>query len=232
MKNFELRNIVFLMITFISLNSVAFSGRVGTDLNFHAAHENRISELYQEVPLDLGILPSCQLEINKRKIQVLQGTLLAPFIGAGSTALQMGVFGQLFLLIYATDGFAQLGGIIFGMLTGVATYGAYQTYKLVQLYRYSTLERLLLEARKGEGEFKNRFFTSVLKKAKKPILEENLLKIQEKLLELDSQKSLCNGDLKSEKRKKKFEKTGKLRHGVASRGEVYRFLVRFSRENL
>lgn len=193
--------------------------------NFESEERNLYGK-WRELMESQNIQPTetCVDELQTRKLQVIFGASFAPIVGAASGYAQIYMMAGLFAVVYA-DPWAALGGAIFGMMTGAATYVGYQTVKVVKAINTARMQRIVVEARVGEGEALNTFSVNVLKKANLATSAENLAKVKEMIIDLDQSGKLCNSELKSEYRQRRFAKNGKLKNGVATKREIKKFLV-------
>lgn len=173
---------------------------------------------------DLTAEETCVDEYQKRKLQVIFGAAAAPLIGAGGTYANMFLMAGLFSVLYPADPWAALGGIILGLYGGAIAYVTYQTVKIVKAVNMARLQRIVVEARLGEGRAVEKFANRVLRGARAQRSRANIDKVIAMIADLDSSNKLCDSSLKSERKQRKFERKGKLRHGVATKRELLKYL--------
>lgn len=197
---------------------------LSTDLK---TEERNLYGKWRELLDSQNIQPSetCVDELQTRKMQVIFGAAAAPLVGAASGYAQIYIMAGIFALAYPSDGWAALGGAIMGMLTGAATYVGYQTVRIVKAINVARMQRIVVEARIGEGNALRTFSVNTLKKAGLLPSNQNLEKIKAMIVDLDQTGKLCNSELKSEYRQRRFARNGKVRNGVATKRELKKYLV-------
>ena len=185
-----------------------------------------IQELQRQQP-NLTTDDSCLDEVLTRRAKLLRLNIFMPLTGSGITMGSVAVTTVTFLAMAGNNAWAQLFGIVFGVVVGLeigaVTYVGLQATHIAKAIRLNRSARIITQARLGEGKRLERFIAKVLKNKNVLSAESAREDVIASIVEADQSGKFCDASLKSNYKKKKYDRTHKLKHGIAS----YRNLLKY-----
>ena len=213
--------IVFLMV--LGVGSSAFAREQGNVKIGSKRVVKSVKALLKDGSLDRK--NTCLDEYLARHKQLVKMTALGPLAGiAGAgTTTAAGVGGGVVTGGVLAGGFgAVAGGVIGGVAlggAGLAAYTGYQIYAVSQLIQNRYIMKVISNARDGRGKSLKRFTKSVNRRNKGLNASRRL--VSDLILEADKNGTLCDGSIV---RKGKKRKLTKIRHYLANKREIIKYL--------